>query len=451
MLCNSAASSLTMSRTQKNPLYRKAASTVTLMLGLALPALTTTVARAEHHPARHHATAEKTPAKPTATPAKSSASPAKHPRATAKNAAPKDAAPPQARVRSRRAAKQSRRELASKNAPTAAKPTTADDKSAQRVHAWETAKHTAGEPVKAAPAPAAHAQKATSADFIKASQPQSRNKPPAVAAPSPAPKPMRLARGSRGRHVTALPPPLSSSVAKMLPGSRAETTDEQADAGAQVSVMLAPALVPLLYDKRGRVVMPAALKGSHDILVHQNVMADNEGLDRIQDDADLNRKIMNHQLVAIPTSNMLHVDERLPENRRYCRPWVAQFLSDMAQRHYARFHTPLQVNSAVRTVEFQDRLRRTNGNAAPSEGDTASPHLTGLAVDIGKKSLSPTEIAWMRGYLLPLVQQGKIDVEEEFQQSCFHMSIYRKYLPSPVPSRRSQPAVDGNILATGLR
>ena len=33
----------------------------------------------------------------------------------------------------------------------------------------------------------------------------------------------------------------------------------------------------------------------------------------------------------------------------------------------------------------------------------------------------------MRDYLLPLMRAGKIDVEEEFQQSCFHISVYRSY------------------------
>ncbi len=130
----------------------------------------------------------------------------------------------------------------------------------------------------------------------------------------------------------------------------------------------------------------------------------------------------------------LQVDDRLPVNRRYCRPWTAQFLATLARAHYARFHTPLQVNSAVRTVEFQQHLMHINGNAAPAEGDTASPHLTGQAVDIAKHGLSLAEIAWLRGYLLPLVQEGKIDVEEEFQQSCFHISVYKKYLP-PAPER----------------
>ena len=43
--------------------------------------------------------------------------------------------------------------------------------------------------------------------------------------------------------------------------------------------------------------------------------------------------------------------------------------------------------------------------------------------------MSLAEIAWMRGYLLPLIESGKIDVEEEFQQSCFHISVYRRYSP----------------------
>jgi hypothetical protein len=83
------------------------------------------------------------------------------------------------------------------------------------------------------------------------------------------------------------------------------------------------------------------------------------------------------------------------------------------------------------------RLQRTNGNAAGIDGDTASPHLTGQAMDLGKRNMSMAQIAWMRSYLLPLMQAGKVDVEEEFQQACFHISVYRSYMPSPV--KRSVP------------
>jgi hypothetical protein len=203
-----------------------------------------------------------------------------------------------------------------------------------------------------------------------------------------------------------------------------------------MEVAAAPVLLPSLYNKRGRLIMPPALKGSHEILLRQNQVADRDGLDRIHDDDEIVALRSQRLLVALPVSNTLVVDERLPSNRRYCRPWTAQFLSTMARAYYMRFHTPLQVNSAVRTVEFQQRLLRTNGNAAPAEGDTASPHLTGQAVDLAKHGLSLSQIAWMRGYLLPLVQEGKVDVEEEFQQACFHISVYKKYLPpAPAPPR----------------
>ena len=192
--------------------------------------------------------------------------------------------------------------------------------------------------------------------------------------------------------------------------------------------------------------MPPPLRGSHESLVHQNEMAEAEGLERILDDADLADRIAHGSLVPVPTSSILRVNTDLPENRRYCRPWTAQFLATLSRAFYTRFHTPLQVNSAVRTVEFQQRLLRTNGNAAPAEGETASPHLTGQAVDLAKHGLSLTQIAWLRGYLLPLVQQGKVDVEEEFQQSCFHISVYKKYLPSPDAPRRNI-ATHGNTSA----
>jgi hypothetical protein len=85
------------------------------------------------------------------------------------------------------------------------------------------------------------------------------------------------------------------------------------------------------------------------------------------------------------------------------------------------------LNSAVRTISYQLRLQRVNGNAAAIEGETASPHLTGQAIDFGKRGMTTAEIAWMRLYLEPLMNAGLIDVEEEFQQSCFHISVYRSY------------------------
>jgi hypothetical protein len=198
---------------------------------------------------------------------------------------------------------------------------------------------------------------------------------------------------------------------------------------ASTPVLLPPLRVSSLYDSRGRLIMPAPLYGSREILLHQNQMATRDGLDRVRDEMDLLDMLREKKLVALPTNETLVVDERLPDNRRYSRPWTAAFLAVLARDYYTSFHQPLQVTSAVRTVAVQQRLVRTNGNAAPVSGETASPHLTGEAIDIAKHGLSLAEIAWMRTYLGPLIDSGKIDVEEEFRQSCFHISVYKVYLP----------------------
>ena len=220
-------------------------------------------------------------------------------------------------------------------------------------------------------------------------------------------------------------------LAANLPSSLAER--DAVTAGAMAPSVL-PALssklpqnFPQIYDGDGRLVMPAPLRGTREILIHQNTMADNDGLERISNDAELDRLRAAHQLLDLPIGNSLHVNENLPPNRRCARPWTALFTQDIARDFYARFHGPLWVTSAVRTVAFQSRLLRVNGNAAGLSGDFASPHLTGQAIDFGKGGMTAAQIAWMRSYLLPLIQSGKIDVEEEFQQACFHISVYRRY------------------------
>lgn len=190
--------------------------------------------------------------------------------------------------------------------------------------------------------------------------------------------------------------------------------------------------------RRTRLVATPPMRGSYISLERQNEKLEAEGLERIEDETDLSGRIAHKLLVPLPASGALAVNGNLPENHRYCRPWTARFLADLARIHAAQFHRPLEVSSAVRTVEYQKRLLETNGNAAPAEGDIVSPHLTGATIDIAKQGLNRLEISWMRRWLLPLEAAGKIDVEEEFQQSCFHITVYKNYLPARPPSRASQ-------------
>ncbi len=354
---------------------------------------------------------------------------------------------------------QSHKKTTATSRRTASSSTHAKKATATRVRSHAAkARRPATRSVKAKSRTSAHPQlsaseaapgKATSSDFLKAAaakpETESDSAPHRAERAATAPSSRAALRKARRTHSAAKPVPVVSVIRPTAEKPQLQSVEDEA---------MTPAVLPVLYNKRGRLVVPPPLKGTRESLLRQNQVADREGLDRVQNHADLLDMREKQILVPLPVSYALQVDSRLPADRRYTRPWTARFLANMARAHYARFHTPLQINSAVRTVEFQQKLLRVNGNAAPAEGDTASPHLTGQAVDIAKHGLSLTQIAWMRGYLLPLVQENKIDVAEEFQQACFHISVYKKYLPPAAAPKREladHRRGESNALATAIR
>ena len=124
---------------------------------------------------------------------------------------------------------------------------------------------------------------------------------------------------------------------------------------------------------------------SHDSLLRQNEEIDRLDLPRIQDDAELEALKASGALVRIEESESLKIEPSLDPSRRYCRPWTHDFVTDLSEVYYHQFRAQIQVNSAVRTVKGQKKLRRHNRNAAPAEGDTASSHLAGVTVDLQRE------------------------------------------------------------------
>lgn len=173
------------------------------------------------------------------------------------------------------------------------------------------------------------------------------------------------------------------------------------------------------------------LRGSRDSLLKQNQEIDQANLPRIEDDAQLEQLEQSGALIQIPESDYLAVNPSLKENRRYVRPWTAQFVDDLGREFYEKFHKPIEVTSAVRTVDQQRHLMRVNGNAAPAEGEIASSHLAGTTVDIGKRGLSRKQHKWIENYLEQMKQTSVIEPEEERHQACFHVMVSERY-PYPV-------------------
>lgn len=166
---------------------------------------------------------------------------------------------------------------------------------------------------------------------------------------------------------------------------------------------------------------------THESQLRQNEEINRLQLPRIKNDQELKELIQSGELVPLPIGKHLTVDNRLPINRRYCRPWTAKFLTDLSDAFYEEFHTPIMVDSAVRTVEFQKKLRRWNGNAAPPDGETASSHLAGLTVDLARKRMTKAQAEFVEQWLAPLYAMKLVEVEEEYRQFCFHIMVSGNY------------------------
>ncbi|MGA7220463.1 MAG: DUF5715 family protein, partial [Candidatus Sulfotelmatobacter sp.] len=148
---------------------------------------------------------------------------------------------------------------------------------------------------------------------------------------------------------------------------------------------------------------------SHESLLLQNAEVDRMELPRIQDDDELEALKASGALLPIVAGETLRFDPRLDPSRRYCRPWTRDFVQDLSQAYYHRFHAQIQVNSAVRTVRGQAKLRRHNRNAAPAEGETASSHLAGLTVDLQRRGMTPEQIQFVERYLFYMKSLGLVE------------------------------------------
>src|ERR1700676_5059310 len=176
-----------------------------------------------------------------------------------------------------------------------------------------------------------------------------------------------------------------------------------------------------------RLLWNPMFRPSHDSLIRQNEEINRIDLPRIQDDTELEALKSSGALVPIEESESLKIERSLDPSRRYCRPWTRDFVEDLSEAYYREFRAQIQVNSAVRTVKGQKKLRRHNRNAAPAEGDTASSHLAGVTVDLQRRGMSKEQIRFVEYYLFYLNALGLVEPEEERHHWCFHVMVSDHY------------------------
>jgi hypothetical protein len=169
------------------------------------------------------------------------------------------------------------------------------------------------------------------------------------------------------------------------------------------------------------------LKGSYDSMTRQNEEIDRLQLPRIADQQQLAELERTGELVPIEETPSLRWSSSIQADKRYARPWTNQFMQDMSEAYYKEFRTPMQINSAVRTMEQQQKLRRHNRNAAPEVGEIASSHLAGITVDLAKRGLTKAQHQWVEDYLKNLRDQGLVEAAEERRTACFHVMVSNRY------------------------
>jgi hypothetical protein len=166
---------------------------------------------------------------------------------------------------------------------------------------------------------------------------------------------------------------------------------------------------------------------THESMVRQNDEVSQLEFSRIADDDQLEELKASEALVPIVPSDSLRIEKRLDPTRRYCRPWTRDFVEDLSRAFYARFNDQIQLNSAVRTIKVQHKLRRHNRNAAPDTGDLVSSHLSGFTVDLQRRGMTNAQIRYVEQYLFYMHELGLAEPEEERHQWVFHVMVSPRY------------------------
>lgn len=169
------------------------------------------------------------------------------------------------------------------------------------------------------------------------------------------------------------------------------------------------------------------LRADSQSQLKQNSRANSDHLSRMADDKMVARFSRLKLIVPVPVKTSDYYLHSISKQGRYLRPWAKLLLDRLSQQYRSRFGKQMRVTSLMRTVSYQNSLRKRNGNAAPSTGPKASLHLTGACLDISKKGMTRSQQAWVRSVLASLHAKNYLFVIEEFQQPVFHIMVQRNY------------------------
>lgn len=172
-------------------------------------------------------------------------------------------------------------------------------------------------------------------------------------------------------------------------------------------------------------ILKASLQGSHESMVRQNEMANEEDLSRLRSAKAIKHFESVGALISLDSNGVFAIDKYLPKWRRFARPWAIDFLNEANDSLKVKFGKSLIVTSCIRDAKTQRKLRRILGNQAASvKGELPSTHLTGAACDVSRRNLSYAEESYFKKLLLPYESLCYIEATEHGPRNKKHFHIF---------------------------
>lgn len=166
-------------------------------------------------------------------------------------------------------------------------------------------------------------------------------------------------------------------------------------------------------------------------------------LTRIPDIAALKRMIRQGHIVRVPDKgDGFILDRRIGSNEpkranqayfRYARPFTARFLKRLGHQYAQKFKRRFVITSLVRTCDYQNRLARTNDNAANCR---QTSHTTGATFDMRYGSMPKANISWLTLAFLELESKHLLQATKEQGQPVFHVMVYPPYMRYKLKNKR---------------
>jgi hypothetical protein len=206
-------------------------------------------------------------------------------------------------------------------------------------------------------------------------------------------------------------------------------------------VVLSALLFPIIAESSPTCARPDGVIGTPEKLAEQNAIIDKFGVPRMEHVETIRTLAEKGKLVKLPDEGLGYYLEGVGENKDGCRDYL--YPEDLKYVHPAVtemvWHLgvwfageypeeKVKVSGATRDLDWQEMLKKCNGNAARGEEPSKlTAHLSGLAFDISKKTLTEGQVCALWDKCLEMQERGWVLCTDETVENNIHIFVHPEF------------------------